>query len=52
MSTTIQQSHEKPTTSIIENFMLGGVSAATSKTIAAPIERVKLLLQNQSKITN
>jgi len=27
--------------------MLGGVSAAVSKTIAAPIERIKLLLQNQ-----
>ncbi len=27
--------------------MMGGISAAISKTIAAPIERVKLLLQNQ-----
>ena len=30
-----------------ENFMLAGISAGVSKTIAAPIERIKLLLQNQ-----
>jgi solute carrier family 25 (mitochondrial adenine nucleotide translocator), member 4/5/6/31 len=29
------------------NFLMGGVSAAVSKTVVAPIERVKLLLQNQ-----
>ena len=29
------------------DFMMGGVSAGISKTIAAPIERVKLLIQNQ-----
>lgn len=29
------------------DFMVGGVSAAISKTCVAPIERVKLLLQNQ-----
>jgi hypothetical protein len=28
-------------------FVVGGVSAAVSKTAAAPIERVKLLIQNQ-----
>eukprot|EP00300_Choanocystis_sp_HF-7_P027697 c32895_g1_i1.p1 GENE.c32895_g1_i1~~c32895_g1_i1.p1 ORF type:complete len:354 (-),score=101.25 c32895_g1_i1:42-1103(-) len=32
-----------------EDFLLGGTSAAISKTIAAPIERVKLLLQNQGE---
>jgi len=26
------------------DFMLGGVSAAVSKTVVAPIERVKLLM--------
>ncbi len=31
------------------DFMMGGVSAAVSKTAAAPIERVKLLIQNQVK---
>jgi hypothetical protein len=29
------------------DFMMGGISAAVSKTAAAPIERVKLLIQNQ-----
>lgn len=29
------------------DFMVGGISAAISKTCVAPIERVKLLLQNQ-----
>ena len=30
-----------------ENFLLSGVAAGVSKTAAAPIERVKLLVQNQ-----
>jgi solute carrier family 25 (adenine nucleotide translocator) protein 4/5/6/31 len=30
--------------------LMGGVSAAVSKTAAAPIERVKLLIQNQVSI--
>jgi solute carrier family 25 (adenine nucleotide translocator) protein 4/5/6/31 len=30
---------------MVEDFLLGGTAAAVSKTIAAPIERVKLLLQ-------
>jgi solute carrier family 25 (adenine nucleotide translocator) protein 4/5/6/31 len=33
-----------------ENFMLSGVAAAVSKTAAAPIERVKLLVQNQHEM--
>jgi len=33
---------------MILNFMLGGVSGGISKTCVAPIERVKLLLQNQA----
>lgn len=32
------------------DFGMGGVSAAVSKTAAAPIERVKLLIQNQVDI--
>jgi len=36
-------------TNMVEDFLLGGASAAVSKTIAAPIERVKLLLQNQGE---
>lgn len=38
-----------PKTNMIEDFALGGTAAAISKTVAAPIERVKLLLQNQGE---
>jgi len=34
----------------VENFMLAGVAAGISKTAAAPIERVKLLVQNQDEM--
>ena len=34
----------------IENFMLAGVAAGVSKTVAAPIERIKLLVQNQDEM--
>merc|ERR1711864_57555 len=33
-----------------ENFMLAGVAAGASKTAAAPIERIKLLVQNQDEM--
>jgi len=36
--------------SFAENFALSGVAAVISKTAAAPIERVKLLVQNQSEM--
>jgi solute carrier family 25 (adenine nucleotide translocator) protein 4/5/6/31 len=32
------------------DFMVGGMSAAVSKTMVAPIERVKLLLQVQDAL--
>jgi solute carrier family 25 (adenine nucleotide translocator) protein 4/5/6/31 len=32
------------------DFMMGGVSAAVAKTAAAPIERIKLLVQNQDEM--
>lgn len=32
------------------DFAMGGVSAAVSKTAAAPIERIKLLIQNQDEM--
>jgi len=32
------------------DFMMGGTAAAISKTVAAPIERVKLLIQNQGSM--
>lgn len=37
-------------TNAIEDFILGGTAAAVSKTAAAPIERVKLLLQNAGEM--
>ncbi|TRY75868.1 hypothetical protein TCAL_09363 [Tigriopus californicus] len=36
--------------SFFESFMLSGVAAGVSKTAAAPIERVKLLVQNQGEM--
>jgi len=33
-----------------ENFVLSGLAAVTSKTIAAPIERVKMVVQNQDEM--
>jgi len=41
---------KKPSLSFFENFMLSGVAAGVSKTAAAPIERVKLLVQNQGEM--
>ena len=41
---------EKKKLGFFENFMLSGVAAAVSKTAAAPIERVKLLVQNQNEM--
>lgn len=38
---------ENNLTNFLIDFGMGGVSAAVSKTAAAPIERVKLLIQNQ-----
>lgn len=35
------------TNKIIKDFIIGGTSGAIAKTLAAPIERVKLLLQTQ-----
>lgn len=40
-------SRDKPKSNFAVDFLLGGVSAAISKTTTAPIERVKLLLQTQ-----
>lgn len=34
----------------VENFALSGVAAIISKTVAAPIERVKLMIQNQDEM--
>jgi len=39
-----------PKLGFVENFMLSGAAAIISKTAAAPIERVKLLVQNQGEM--
>merc|ERR1712032_1360628 len=36
--------------SAIEDFMLAGTAAVTSKTISAPIERIKMVVQNQAEM--
>jgi len=36
--------------SFVENFFLSGAAAVVSKTAAAPIERIKLLVQNQDEM--
>ncbi|CAL9204992.1 unnamed protein product [Musa hybrid cultivar] len=41
---------EKGSTGFLIDFLMGGVSAAISKTAATPIERVKLLIQNQDEM--
>jgi solute carrier family 25 (adenine nucleotide translocator) protein 4/5/6/31 len=41
---------EKGLKGFLIDFLMGGVSAAVSKTAAAPIERVKLLIQNQDEM--
>jgi len=41
---------QQPKLGFAENFMLSGVAAGVSKTMAAPIERVKLLVQNQDEM--
>ncbi|KAK9152807.1 hypothetical protein Sjap_000287 [Stephania japonica] len=46
----VQAPSEKGATGFMIDFLMGGVSAAVSKTAAAPIERVKLLIQNQDEM--
>jgi len=41
---------EQSITNFVIDFGMGGVAAAVSKTAAAPIERVKLLIQNQDEM--
>jgi solute carrier family 25 (adenine nucleotide translocator) protein 4/5/6/31 len=49
MSTTAPKQAERKL-SFLENFALSGAAAVISKTGAAPIERVKLLIQNQAEM--
>ncbi|XP_073270480.1 ADP,ATP carrier protein, mitochondrial [Primulina huaijiensis] len=46
----VQAPSEKGVAGFAIDFLMGGVSAAVSKTAAAPIERVKLLIQNQDEM--
>merc|ERR1712114_58582 len=46
----ISKMSDKKKLGFAENFMLSGVAAGVSKTAAAPIERVKLMVQNQSEM--
>ncbi|KAF9597351.1 hypothetical protein IFM89_017254 [Coptis chinensis] len=46
----VQAPSEKGFANFALDFLMGGVSAAVSKTAAAPIERVKLLIQNQDEM--
>jgi len=43
-------SSQKGNLGFAESFFLSGTAAAISKTGAAPIERVKLLVQSQSEL--
>jgi len=43
-------SGQKDAKGFMIDFLMGGVSAAVSKTAAAPIERIKLLIQNQDEM--
>lgn len=46
----IQAPSEKGFAGFAVDFLMGGVSAAVSKTVTAPIERAKLLMQNQDEM--
>ncbi|KAF8043318.1 hypothetical protein BT93_A1609 [Corymbia citriodora subsp. variegata] len=46
----VQAPAEKKVSAFLEDFLMGAVSAAVSKSAAAPIERVKLLIQNQDEM--
>ena len=46
-STSSSSSQGSSTSKILKDFVIGGTSGAIAKTLAAPIERVKLLLQTQ-----
>ncbi|KAL8170859.1 hypothetical protein V2J09_022663 [Rumex salicifolius] len=49
-SLMVEAPSEKEFSAFLVDFLMGGVSAAVSKTAAAPIERVKLLIQNQDEM--
>ncbi|KAK3443117.1 hypothetical protein EUGRSUZ_B03361 [Eucalyptus grandis] len=46
----VQARAEKKVSTFLENFLMGVVSAAVSKSAAALIERIKLLIQNRDEM--
>jgi len=46
----MSQHQPQPKLGLFEDFLLGGIAAGIAKTAAAPIERVKLLVQSQDEI--
>ena len=46
-SSPAPSTNQNSTSKMVRDFILGGTSGAIAKTLAAPIERVKLLLQTQ-----
>merc|ERR1712112_91953 len=46
----LKEMADKKKLGFVENFALSGAAAIISKTAAAPIERVKLLVQNQDEM--
>ena len=44
--------NKKQKLNFLENFCLGGINGGISKTLFAPLERIKLLLQNQHILKN
>lgn len=48
--TALAAEKKKVKLNFVEDFFLAGVAAVTSKTISAPIERVKMVVQNQDEM--
>ncbi|PHT48903.1 ADP,ATP carrier protein 1, mitochondrial [Capsicum baccatum] len=48
----VQAPAEKGVAAFATDFLMGGFSAGFSKTASAPIERVKLLIQNHDEMIN
>lgn len=48
---THKSKEKSQTVEILKDFLIGGISAGFSKSLIAPIERVKLILQNQDAST-
>lgn len=47
---SVQKKQDNALATVARDFLAGGISAGVSKTIVAPIERVKMLIQTQDSI--